>query len=154
MKNDSCVVLLNSAIAKIYSFDKKEKKLTLLSEEVHPSSAAKDYDLVSDELGNYQKTNSYNQGTYSPNKTPKEIEAEKFASILADLIEEKSSKFKGLYIFSPAKFGHLLSTKLNKSVIDKIISLEHKDYTKLHHDDLEEKIIPFLIYPGNKSNKI
>lgn len=134
------IILANSASAKIFCYDFSEKKLNPMKEIVHPESTFKTSELMSDSAGRYQKSAEPNQGTYEPHTNPKEIEAMKFATELANFIEHDMHAFADLRVIAPGKFQSHLKHKLKNGASEKIHQFVDKDYTKLSAKDLEKHL--------------
>lgn len=133
------IILANSANAKVLSYDFSEKRLNAVKELLHPESALKIRDIMSDSAGRYQKSADPNQGTYEPHTDPKETEAIKFATELAHYIEHDFPDVSDKVVIAPGKFQSHLKHKL-KNNSGYVKEYYDKDYTKLAIKDLEKHL--------------
>lgn len=132
------VVIANSSDCRIYNYEKKDKKLSLIKEIAHPEGKMKGTDLVSDRSGHYNGSTPDAGGAYSPRKTPKEIVNEEFARHVAKELEAARSTedYKELILVAGPEMNGLLSQHLSKHVKDCIISNIKKDLNNLPDHEL------------------
>ena len=131
MNGQLWILLANSAQATIYQYNQKQKTIKPTHELLHPESRLKKQDIMSDEPGRHSKSNQSNEGRYEPASDPKKVEAGKFATEIADLLNHQIAHIDQLVIFAPHHFQSLLKHKLNKPTHQKTDSFIDKDYTKL-----------------------
>lgn len=134
------LALLNSAVCRIYQFQKKAPMLTLIEELKHRESRLKvSEDLVSDKRGRYKPGMVKGRGAYEPRTDIKEIEFEHFAREIAKKLNQErvNNQFKNLIIVAPPHMQGLLMQTLNKNVKDLIIKTLEKDIVQFTPHELE-----------------
>ncbi len=138
------VVVADSHLAKIYTHDINghREPLKLLHTLEHPESKLRDQDLVSDLPGHF-KTSGTSRGAFSPRTEPKEVEIDKFALQIANLLDQGrvQNQFKNLFIFADPRFYGMMGTHMTKHVKDMIKKVVHKDYTHLTENQLQDEIL-------------
>lgn len=146
--NNIWILIANASNASIYSTDNlRDKKLALIAEFDHPESRMKAADLVTDQPGHYQGSDS-KRGTYQAHTSPKESEIERFAIELAHKLEHAraDNDYAKLLIVAPAHFQGILKKHLSNTTQDKIEYTFEKDYTKLPQRELIEQLHQQLGY--------
>jgi len=123
--------------------------LALLEEHEHPGSRAHNRDLTTDKPGTTFSGGGVSKGRSSmePRTEPQEVEAEKFARELGDLLARSfdAHAFDELIIAAPPKFLGLLRETLatHKDHVERRVKMwVEKDYTELEPRDLAERLFP------------
>lgn len=135
------VLVASPTIAKLYIYSKMKNPLELLASKQHEASRKKVTDLIANDKTAYQKSFSYNQGTYEPPTNAKKNEAQRFAEQLSDILNEHSNSFSSLIVFAPAHFQSLIKNKVSNSVKSKIKCFIDKDYTKQKDDKIKSYVV-------------
>lgn len=122
------IMVANASHAKLFSNEGPKKGLTLVKELLHPESREKASELVSDRIGNFAGSGSYAQPT-----EPKEVEAERFASEIAQELEHGrvNNAYEKLILVTSSHFMGLLNGRMSQQVRKKISESINKDYTNL-----------------------
>jgi len=122
------IMVANASQAKLFSNKGPNKGLELVKELAHPESREKAAELVSDRIGNFAGSGSYAQPT-----SPKEHEAERFASEIAHELEKGrvSNAYEKLIMVTSSHFMGLLNGRITQQVKSKISESINKDYTHL-----------------------
>lgn len=132
------VVSTDSNTARIYRYEKRIAKVTLLKEITHPESKLKNIDLTSDRPGHYKA--GAGRGAYSPHKQAKEVEIDNFSREIAKELnrERVQHEYDGLIVISPPHMIGLLSQHLDKNVKGLIINSIPKDLIHFTERELAE----------------
>jgi protein required for attachment to host cells len=143
MKDESWVLVANSAQARLFKLEKMSK-LSELYAFVHPESRFHEQDLIDTKPGRAFDSNTPNRHSMEPKITQKELEIEQFAKSIADYLEQArvKSHFNRLYIAAGPNFlGTLRKTlfPLTAQLIKKEISkdLVHAKPEHIVHEILE-----------------
>jgi len=131
------IMVANASHAKLFRNDGPRKGLQLIKELLHPESREKASELVSDRIGNFAGSGSYAQPT-----EPKEHEAERFASEIANELENGrvNNAYERLIVVTSAHFMGLLNNRLTQQVRKKVSESINKDYTSLPVKELEGQL--------------
>ncbi len=131
------IIIANSALAKLFYFDKSNQSLKSETILEHKKSKLKANELKSDEPGRYQKSKSFNEGTYAETTHPKTEESIHFAKELAEILSKEfyKNEFGKLLFIAPGNFQAEFSQAINKQLHDNTKFID-KDYTKLSDSDL------------------
>lgn len=136
------IVLANSNLCRIYSFEPHQKKITLLKELSHPENRHKSSDyFTSDKPGHYQ-TGSMAHGAYQPHTNPKESGINDFSREIAQGLEHAraTNEYKKLILIAEPHMMGLLLEHCGKHVQELIVNKIHKDI--VHYTDHE--LLTFL----------
>ena len=117
------IMVANTVNAQIYQIDGKQ--LCLMAEFDHPEGLKKAQELTTDRPGQYN-TSHNGQGSSPPAHSPKEVEDERFAMHLCQVLEQarNAQQFQVLTLIAPAHFVGLLTkhcSKPLKNLIDRVI---------------------------------
>src|SRR5512135_1712540 len=104
------IMVANASHAKLFSNQGPNKGLQLVKELLHPESRERTAELVSDRVGNYAGSGSYAQAT-----SPKEVEAERFASEIAHELERGrvTNAYEKLILVTSSHFLGLINGRLS-----------------------------------------
>lgn len=135
------VIVSNSNNCRLFEHNKRPKRLNLLKELHFPSSRKKRIDLTADRPGRYA-TSTAVRGTYDE-ADAKEIEAEKFATKVARLIDggRKKKSYNHLTVFAPA---HMIGL-INKHIANNLQNFANtikKDYSHLSETEILDLLKP------------
>lgn len=136
------IVITNSNACRIFEYQKKEKKISLIKELFHGASKLKGIDLVSDGPGHY-KTDGSARGTFSPRETPKENEIEQFSQEIAQVLDHgrTTNQFKDLILVIPPHMNGLIHQHLDHPLKNCIIDNIVKDYTHLKEHEILDTLM-------------
>ena len=117
----------------------------------HPQSRAKNSELVSDRPGHY-KTAHTTRGKYIPRVDPRKHEHEKFAQILAEILNQncKSKNFHELIFCMEPYFYGLLNKHLRAVVRKSLVRVIIKDYIPLSEPKLKSVLNSLKAKYGSK----
>src|SRR5271154_5112762 len=103
------LVTANTNNCRIFNYEKKLKKLTLIKELNHPESRLKGIDLTSDKPGHYRSDGSAH-GAYSPHEEAKENEVIFFSHQIVKELDaaRKTNQFKELILAVPPHMNGLI----------------------------------------------
>lgn len=116
------VVLVDSALCRIFEYIKKNDQLIIIKELYHPENKLRDIDLTSDKPGRYKSSGS-TQGTYVQQTDPKEIKIDNFLREVANELEHSRNihAYNNLIIIAADRINGLFLKHINKH-IKKLIS--------------------------------
>lgn len=132
------VLIANASEACSYLTMRLGKPMQLLKAYNHPESREKGSNLVSDRAGNYQTSSACHYGALAEPTSPKEVEAERFAHLLAEDLNHmlNNHQYDALVIIAPPHFHGLLNKYCHLRVRNSVIFNIEKDYTKLAEKEL------------------
>ncbi|KTD59569.1 hypothetical protein Lsan_2160 [Legionella santicrucis] len=106
------IITADTTSCRIYASKAKPHDLTLVKEMVHPQGKLKDIDLTSSKAGRTE------QGTYTQQSDPKEIEIDSFARTIADELDDGRNihAYEKLIVVAPPHMNGLLFHHTNKHV--------------------------------------
>lgn len=136
------ILTANATGAKLYETDAPKigtKDLKLIDEFSHEENREKISEMMTDKTGYYQSDFGSGQGAYASRTDPKEIEAERFAQILATKLNKGriDHLYQKLVVIAPAKFHGLLNDKCPRDVLNLVHHNVQKDYTKITQKELQ-----------------
>jgi len=136
------LIAANTNSCRIFLYDKKSKKLTLIKELNHAESKLKGTDLTSDGPGHYQTSNSA-RGAYSPREEAQENEIKFFSRQIAKELDvgRKSNSFDKLILAVPPHMNGLIQQHMDSHLKDCITNNIKKDFTHLKEKDILESLI-------------
>lgn len=147
------ILIANSSQANLYKAHKAklfktnghdEENLILLKSFKHADSRKKTGDLIADRSGNFSGGGGH--GSFVEASMPKELEAEKFARELVQILEDgrKQGDYDDLIIIANPPFKGMLN-KLMHEPLDRLISQSiEKDYTHMKGRALVQQLRQFL----------
>jgi protein required for attachment to host cells len=140
------VVVANSARARVFRADRRERALELVREENYDSARIKGEDLLADRPG--RTFDSAGQGRHAkePRTDPKEVEKQKFAHHLAETLTSDADehRFASLVLVTPPKLLGELRRLLPERVRGLVTVEMDKDLTQVSEHDLPEALAPHL----------
>lgn len=135
------VITANSSEAYCYATKYLGRDINLVKEFFNPNMRKKTHDLVTDKPGHYQSNEgpSTAHGSYADPTDPKEVEAQKFARLLAEELDKAriNHDFDHLIVIAPPHFHGLLNQHLNRHVLNLVTHQIEKDYTKLSMGEIK-----------------
>lgn len=139
--NKTWVVVANSALAKYYKVV-KFPKIEEISSLEHPESRLKDSELVSERPGRSFNRVGTGRHAYEPETDPKKYEAEKFAKMVGDKINEAylSGQFSRLYLIASPTFLGLLRPYLHSKISATIVNEIPKDIVDHSAEEIERHL--------------
>lgn len=134
------VITANSSEAHCYEAKHLGREMNLVKEFYHPESREKGQDLVTDRPGLFQSRDA--RGGFGWRANPKDVEAEKFAILLAQELgyAHKHNQYKKLILIAPPHFNGLLSRHLDDQVLNNVSHKIDKDYTKMAEKELRSYV--------------
>jgi protein required for attachment to host cells len=144
------ILVCDPSRARLFVSVGRHEPLRLLHSESNPAGRAREQDVRSDEPGRYSEHGK--QGILSgmePHTSAHEVEAERFARHVADLVQRSHARgeYESITIASPAHFLGLLRPALGPAV-ERVATLIAKDLSKLEPAELMEHVGP-LLWPGS-----
>ncbi len=141
-KQITWILTANATGAKLYETDATRigsKDLKLIDEFSHQENRERISEMMTDKTGHYQSDFGSGQGAYASRNDPKEIEAERFAQILATKLNKGRTDhlYQKLVVIAPAKFHGLLNEKCPRDVLNLVLHKVQKDYTKISQKELQ-----------------
>ncbi len=139
------VLAANASNAKLYETDGMRHgrhNLKLIEEFSHKESREKVSDIVADRVGHYQSRNGGAHGSFSNRTDPKTLEAETFASELAQRLNSGLVKnsYENLVVIAAPRFHELLKSKCPREVNQLVVKDINKDYTNSPVIDLQDHL--------------
>ena len=137
--DNTWVLVANASEAHLYATERLGKEMSILKEFSHPASRAKGQTLASDKPGSSHNRSS-NSGTRGDPVDPKEYEAERFASELADELDKgrTSKAYRRLVLVAAPHFQGLLNAQLNEHTRALVHNHINKDFTAHNMQELPE----------------
>jgi protein required for attachment to host cells len=143
------ILVSDPSRARLFVSAGRHEPLQLLHSESNPAGRAREQDLRSDEAGRYSEHGKHGiLSGMEPHTLGHEVEAERFARHLADLLKRShaAGEYESITIASPAHFLGILRADLDPAV-EKVATLIAKDLSKLGPGELMEHVGP-LLWPG------
>lgn len=131
------IIIANSNDCRIYEYQKKLNRLTLIKEINHPENKLKSKDLGTDRPGHYNSSTSA-RGSYSQPTELNEINFENFARELAAGLDKEriNHDFDELVVIMPAHMEGLFLRHLNKNVKELITKSLQKNIMHFSEPEL------------------
>jgi len=131
------VLVANACEARFYETERLGSPMNLISQYTHPESREKGVDLMTDGPGHF-KTDGGAHGAYTPDNTPRQLEADRFAHELAQHLHKAlaNNAFEEVVIVAPAHFYGLINKHCDHQVRNKITHKVEKDYVKMPEKEL------------------
>jgi len=146
-RHTTFVLVADASRARLFRREEETAKLVLVEEWEHPSSRARNRDLMADRPGRTSSGGPVSKGraAFAYGTDPQEVEAEKFARELGDKLAQAfdTHSFDALVITAPPKFLGLLRQTLDTHtdhVARRVIGFFDKDYTELDPKQLAERL--------------
>lgn len=143
--NTTWILVANSSIANLYANNGPHHGLQLVKQLVHPESREKAAELVSDRPG-HDQAHGGGHGSYVPETTPKQNEAEHFALQLAKELEHgrATNLYNRLILVASPSFIGMLNSRLEEHVRTLVTETIEKDYTKATEKELVSHLESYL----------
>jgi protein required for attachment to host cells len=137
MTTTTWIMVANASAASVYANEGPKKGLARVKTMEHAASREKGVDLVTDRPGHAQSRGN-GRGAYVPSKTPKEVEADRFALEVARELDHgrTSNAYQRLILIASPHFMGLLNQHLDAHVKQRVSDSIEKDYTKLPEKEL------------------
>lgn len=131
------ILVANASSAVVLRNDGPKKGLVRVKALEHAASREKGSDLVTDRPG-HTLSRGNGRGAYVPAKTPKEIEADRFALELARELDHgrRSNAYQRLILVASPHFMGLVNHHLDPHVTQLVSASIEKDYTRLDEKEL------------------
>lgn len=131
------ILVANASEARLFEAQKSYQKMQLIESFYHPQSREKTVNLVTDASGRYRNF-SAPISAYDEPSNPKQVEAHRFAQVLAHKLNEGRTQnlYNHLVLVAPPYFHGLLNKCCNTKVKNKVVNALDKDYTKLKAREL------------------
>lgn len=139
------VLVCDASRARLFQVERGDE-LGMIEELDHPASRARVRDLMADANG--RKPNGQpgprhnNRPGAAPDTDPKEVEAQKFAQMLADKLDKGrlAHSFDRLILAAPPHFLGLLKNTLDDQVQKLLALTVSKDFTGVEARELQERL--------------
>jgi protein required for attachment to host cells len=134
--------LADSSAARLYEARGLRIPWTLVQEFEHPQSRAKGRDLLAERPGRAKQRMSANRSSTEPRTPVKEVEAGRFARMLAKAVEDGVSKkaCHQIALVAPPHFMGLLRKQLSPRARKLVTILLEKDYLQLDAKEVAERV--------------
>jgi protein required for attachment to host cells len=131
------ILVANASQASVYQNDGPHKGLTRIATLEHAASREKGADLATDRPGQQQGPGS-GRGAFVSAKSPKEVEAERFALRLARHLDQGRTQnaYQRLILVASPHFMGLINQHLDAHVRQLVSNSIEKDYTKIKEKEL------------------
>jgi protein required for attachment to host cells len=131
------ILVANASQASVYLNEGPNKGLTRLKMLEHAASREKGADLTTDRPGQQQGPNA-GRGSLVGAKSPKEVEAERFALQVARELDHGRTKnaYQRLILVASPHFMGLINQHLDAHVRQLVSDSIEKDYTKISEKEL------------------
>ena len=141
MPQKTWILVANASEATIYANEGPNTGLAVVKEFDHPSSRAKNADLVTDRAGHMQSSGN-GRGCRQPHTSPKEHEAQVFALELArELVHGRSTnQCSRVILVAPPTMMGLINGSLDHNTANLVSERLEKDYTKAPPRQVAEKL--------------
>ena len=139
--NTTWVLVAKASEARLYTTDKVGEEMQCLKEFSHPESREKGSTLASDRPGHSQSKGT-GHGTMGDPADPKDYEAERFASELAQELEKgrTANAYQKLVVAAAPHFHGLLNSQLNDHTRALVINNIEKDFTAYDERELPARL--------------
>jgi len=131
------IMVANASVAHLYCNEGPKKGLVRVKTLEHSASREKAANLVTDRPGHFQGHGN-GHGAYNPGKTPKEVEAERFAlEVVRELNHGRThNAYQRLILVASPHFMGLVNQQIDPHVRQMVSETIEKDYTKLNEKEL------------------
>ena len=141
------ILIANASRARVFSTPRRGRPWTLLQELNHPESRLKGQDISADKPGRVQQmAGAGSRPAMEPPTPVKEVEAQRFAELLAKVAEDGHghNTYTRLVLVAPPHFLGLLRQALSDQVTKRVTHGVDKDYTMLREDELPARLADVL----------
>jgi protein required for attachment to host cells len=135
------ILVANASHASVYLNDGPHKGLTRVRTLEHAASREKGADLATDRPGQQQGPNA-GRGAFVSAKSPKEVEAERFAIEVARALDQGRTQnaYQRVILVASPHFLGLLNQHLDAHVRQLVSDSIEKDYTKINGKQLAQHL--------------
>jgi protein required for attachment to host cells len=139
--DNTWVLVANASEARLFATERLGKDMSMIEDYSHPESRAKGTTLASDRPGSSQGRGS-NMGTRGDPNDPKNFEAERFASELADVLDKGRTEnaYRRLVLVAGPHFQGLLKAELNDHTRELVSNIIDKDFTACDARELPSRL--------------
>lgn len=139
--NQSWVLVADKCQAKFYRMA-KFPIIQEINHLEHPDSRLHNQELISSRPGRTFQSTGTARSSYQPETEPKQIEAIKFATEIADLLytAANNGEFKQLYLIAEPSFLGLLRKHINPHIQKCIVAELGKQLTSASKEDIEKHL--------------
>lgn len=142
------ILVADSSRARIFSMTDPDEMWTFVEEHDRPKARLRASELHSDRGGRTAARSSGMPAAMEPHTDPTEVEAEKFARDLSDVLEHARTQhaWKRLVIAAPPKFLGMLRNALDEDTEKLVEKSFAKELTTLSEHDLYDRMQELLGY--------
>jgi len=144
------ILVCDPSRARLFVSVGRHEPLRLLHSEDNPAGRAREQDLRSDEAGRYSEHGKHGiLSGMEPHTSAHEVEAERFARHVADLLKRSHAQgnFESILIAAPAHFLGLLRAALDPAV-ERVATCVAKDLSKLEPAEVMDHV-GAMVWPGS-----
>jgi protein required for attachment to host cells len=125
------VVVANASRARVFAADLFFATFESIEDRIHPSSRMRDQQLVSSAPGRSYASPGGNHTAFDRHTDPHDVEVERFARELADLLDEarKAERYERLVLVAPPKFLGLLRETIDANTARTVIGSIARDWS-------------------------
>jgi protein required for attachment to host cells len=133
------IILADTALYRIYNYERKTKQLSLVAEKYHPESRAKAGELTASRYGHY-KTRNKGGGAYESPLDPKEEEVNRFLKTLSEIIDAGriNNQYEKFILIAPPKTTGIIKAHFNKNTASLMLKNIQKDYMHLSEGEFKK----------------
>jgi protein required for attachment to host cells len=136
------VVVCDASRARVFQVGPRRNQWQLVRELEHPEGRAKGRDLLSDRPGRTKQSAGVLRPALELPTGPHEVESERFARLIAKLLEGSLMEhlYEQVVLIAPPHFLGLLRSSLSETVAKRVQFTLDKDYTALDTTVLAERL--------------
>jgi protein required for attachment to host cells len=140
--DNTWVLVANASEAHLYATERLGEDMSILKDFAHPESRAKGATLASDRPGFSQGGGGSSMGTRGDPEDPKNFEAERFASELADELDKgrTANAYRRLVLVAAPHFQGLLKSHLDDHTQAMVVDNINKDFTAYNMRELPARL--------------
>jgi len=141
------ILVCNASRARVFSTPGRGRPWTLVRELNHPESRLKGQAISADKPGRVQQSaGAGSRPAMEPSTPVKEVEAQRFAELLAKVAEDGHghNTYARLLLVAPPHFLGLVRQALPEQVRKRVTRSVDKDYTTLREDELPARLADVL----------
>jgi protein required for attachment to host cells len=139
--DNTWVLVANASEARLFATERLGQDMTIIKDFSHPESRAKGTTLASDRPG-ASKGRGLNTGTRGDPDDPKDFEAERFASELANELDKGRAEnaYRRLVLVATPHFQGLLKSHLTDHTRNMVVDNINKDLTACNISELPMRL--------------
>ena len=125
------VLVANASRAQVFAADMLFATFESIEDRIHPSSRMRDQELVSSAPGRSYASPGGNHTAFDRHTDPHDVEVERFARELADLLDEgrKTERYERLVLVAPPKFLGLLRDAIDADTARTVVGSIARDWS-------------------------